>query len=369
MSLKLVAVGPPSAGNSSFLSPSAVLISGSGARAYWRARAALSTDTGISGLGNQFEGRITGIDWNGSSWTVFPGQSGQTGGAEIYNEGNNFLGISKNGNRVAWNFRYHSPDTTQRGGIDTRNYQTQQSQRFYEFIPANQSAPNYSLGTELTPFVNVPNGVNVIYTPSSLRFSDDGQLTFILFQSGDNLIEVTGRPSLFFQNDGAYGNNLQNFEISGNGSSVFIFIGGSIKEFNWNGSSWQFANNILNTGPAFFPNFDGTILAAQTSDNSAVRVFKKTGVKFFANPAWFEFGIKRHLITSKKVLTNGSVPFGRMVIHPGMSSKNFLRNTVQENISEIRAAQEASLGELTRLVVRSGAIIPPDYDGEIDEDD
>jgi hypothetical protein len=277
MSLKLVAVGPPSAGNSSFLSPSAVLISGSGARAYWRARAALSTDTGISGLGNQFEGRITGIDWNGSSWTVFPGQSGQTGGAEIYNEGNNFLGISKNGNRVAWNFRYHSPDTTQRGGIDTRNYQTQQSQRFYEFIPANQSAPNYSLGTELTPFVNVPNGVNVIYTPSSLRFSDDGQLTFILFQSGDNLIEVTGRPSLFFQNDGAYGNNLQNFEISGNGSSVFIFIGGSIKEFNWNGSSWQFANNILNTGPAFFPNFDGTILAAQTSDNSAVRVFKKTG--------------------------------------------------------------------------------------------
>lgn len=102
---------------------------------------------------------------------------------------------------------------------------------------------------------------------------------------------------------------------------------------------------------------------------SRKRVRQKYGVKFFANPAWFEFGTRRHLITTTtKILTDGNIPYGKVVVHPGMGGKNFLRNTVMENIAEIRSAQEEYLGHLTKLIISVGGVIPPDYEGEVEDD-
>jgi hypothetical protein len=271
MSLKLVATGPLSpATGLQLLSPDRVLISGDGLRAFWRAQTVLTYPTGVNG--NQFEGYIGAVDWDGSQWLIVSGLGGGSGGSEIYDEGKNLVEISKDGQNVAWDFTFHSPNTFKYFGIQISG---QNSDSINPFVPADLSAPASSSGTKITPFANRISSSE--YIPRRIRFSDDATLRFVYFQSLNNLIEVTGRPSLFFQFNGTYGNNLQNFEISGNGSSVFVFIGDSLKEFNWNGSSWQFANNILNTGTAFFSNFDGTILAAQTADNSAVKVFQKTG--------------------------------------------------------------------------------------------
>lgn len=90
---------------------------------------------------------------------------------------------------------------------------------------------------------------------------------------------------------------------------------------------------------------------------------RKRGVKFFVNPAWFEFGIKPHTIMTKQlandgkssyVLNNGIQKFGVIVKHPGMQSKNFLRNTVYNNISEIQKAEEEYLGQLTEIIIEQG---------------
>jgi hypothetical protein len=272
MSLKLVATGPVSpASGPQLLSPNKVLISGNGLRAFWRAQTVLTYPTGVNG--NQFEGYIGAVDWNGSDWSTAASLGGWSGGSETYDEGLNLLEISKNGQNVAWDFTFHSPNTFEYLGIQISG---QNSGSINPFVPANLSAPASASGTQVTRFANAVS--STVYIPKIIKFSDDGTFRFIYFQSGNNLIEVTGRPSLFFPANGTYGNNLQNFQVSGNGDSIFVFIGQSIKEFTWNGASWQFVNNILNTGAGFFSNVDGTILATQTSDYSAVRVFQKTGL-------------------------------------------------------------------------------------------
>jgi len=279
MSLKLVATGPISPPSGPQLgSPTKVLMSGNGLRAFWRAQTALTYPTGVNG--NQFEGYIGAVDWDGSQWLTISGLGGWSGGSEIYDEGYNLVEISKDGQNVAWDFTFHSPNASKYFGIQISG---QNSDSINPFVPADLSAPASLSGTEITRYANRISSSE--YIPRSIRFSDDATLRFVYFQSFNNLIEATGRPGLFFQFNGTYGNNLSNFEISGNGSSVFVFIGGSLKEFNWNGSSWQFANNISNTGTAFFSNFDGTILAAETSDASAVKVFQKTGA------IWAQLGV------------------------------------------------------------------------------
>ena len=103
---------------------------------------------------------------------------------------------------------------------------------------------------------------------------------------------------------------------------------------------------------------------------------RKRGVKFFVNPAWFEFGTKAHEIMTTAMknfgkssykLTNGGTgtQFGVIVQHPGMSNKNFLRNTVYDNIEKIREAQEEYLGQLTDLMISQGVTINEE-DEEID---
>ena len=103
---------------------------------------------------------------------------------------------------------------------------------------------------------------------------------------------------------------------------------------------------------------------------------KKRGVKYFVNPAWFEFGTKPHLIMTKQYsatnksdyeLKDHKTKYGVVVQHPGMTNKNFLRNTVYQNIEEIQKAQEMYLKDLETLVINNaGAIKLNEEDDEID---
>lgn len=104
---------------------------------------------------------------------------------------------------------------------------------------------------------------------------------------------------------------------------------------------------------------------------------RKRGVKFFVNPHWFEFGTKPHPIMTKEYAKKGyssyelegnGRKYGVIVMHPGMSNKNFLRNTVMENIDKIQEAQQEYLGQLTDLMIAEGAKININMeDEEIDD--
>lgn len=102
---------------------------------------------------------------------------------------------------------------------------------------------------------------------------------------------------------------------------------------------------------------------------------KKKGFKYMVNPAWFEFGTKSHTIMTNQLkngkpttykLSDTKRDFGFIVNHPGMSSKNFLRNTVFNNITEIQKAQSENLGQLTELMIQQGANIDIGDDEEIE---
>lgn len=101
---------------------------------------------------------------------------------------------------------------------------------------------------------------------------------------------------------------------------------------------------------------------------------RKRGVKFFVNPAWFEFGTKPHGIQTKEFANTGKSSYqlqdyagnkyGVFVGHPGMANKNFLRNTVYNNIDAIQEAQKEFLGQLTDLMIKEGANIQIDMEDE-----
>ena len=58
--------------------------------------------------------------------------------------------------------------------------------------------------------------------------------------------------------------------------------------------------------------------------------------------------------------------YGFHVQHPGQKATHLLRDTVQNNIAEIRAAQEQYLAELNKTLEEAGAKV---YAGEEEEDD
>ena len=102
---------------------------------------------------------------------------------------------------------------------------------------------------------------------------------------------------------------------------------------------------------------------------------KKKGYKHYVNPNWFEFGIKPHTITTKeygkgpmtyKLRNSQGVEYGYIVQHPGLQNKNFLRNTVYDNISEIQKAIEEGLKGLNDYQVSQGMVIADEGDEEID---
>jgi len=87
------------------------------------------------------------------------------------------------------------------------------------------------------------------------------------------------------------------------------------------------------------------------------RVKKRGKTPSQASPYWVEFGTTPHIIPGGK---DGWVPghfmhyedmiFGFKVNHPGTRATNVLRDTVYNNMDEIRAAQEEYLAELNKAI-------------------
>lgn len=98
------------------------------------------------------------------------------------------------------------------------------------------------------------------------------------------------------------------------------------------------------------------------------RVKSKGKLPSHASPHWIEHGTSAHAITVKnaKVMAYNGEVYGRHVNHPGQRATNVLRDSVQNNVNEIRAAQEEYLAELNKELAAAGAKI---FDGEEDESD
>lgn len=85
------------------------------------------------------------------------------------------------------------------------------------------------------------------------------------------------------------------------------------------------------------------------------RVKKRGKIPSRASPHWIEFGTQPHTIRVKnaKVMAYNDESFGRVVRHPGNKATHILRDTVQNNIDEIRAAQEIYLKELSETIEKA----------------
>lgn len=107
------------------------------------------------------------------------------------------------------------------------------------------------------------------------------------------------------------------------------------------------------------------------------RVKKRGKVPSHANPHWIEYGTSpiggkkkaRPIITPKnaKVLAYNDIIYGHSVKHPGTRATNVLRDTVQNNIAEIRKAQEEYLAEITKTLEAAGMKV--DAGDEFEDDD
>ena len=103
---------------------------------------------------------------------------------------------------------------------------------------------------------------------------------------------------------------------------------------------------------------------------------KKRGIKYYVNPWWLEVGIKPHTIATKEYVNTGKSSYelkdhtgkkyGVIVRHGGVVGRNLLRNTVQNNITEINEAQKEHLGKITELKISKGMTIDIGGDEEID---
>lgn len=100
---------------------------------------------------------------------------------------------------------------------------------------------------------------------------------------------------------------------------------------------------------------------------SREKVLKKGKKASRASPHWIEFGTKSHEITSDgHYMRYEDNVYGFNVQHPGQKATHLLRDTVQNNIAEIRKAQEEYLALLNKTLEEAGAKI---YEGEEDESD
>ena len=99
------------------------------------------------------------------------------------------------------------------------------------------------------------------------------------------------------------------------------------------------------------------------------RVKKKGKLPSHASPHWVEFGTAPHIIKPKnaKVLAYDDTMYGLIVKHPGTRATNVLRDTVQNHISDIRAAQEEYLAEISKTL--EAAEIKVDKGDEFEDDD
>ena len=108
---------------------------------------------------------------------------------------------------------------------------------------------------------------------------------------------------------------------------------------------------------------------------SRVQMRKKYGIKYFVNATWFEFGTQPHAIQTKQLkngdkttyeLHDSNTKYGYQVQHPGMQHRNYLRNTVYENIEEINSTLKENLASLDDYVISQGMSIDLGGDEEID---
>lgn len=99
------------------------------------------------------------------------------------------------------------------------------------------------------------------------------------------------------------------------------------------------------------------------------KVKKKGKLPSHASPHWIEFGTAPHTIKPKnaKVLAYDNTMYGLVVKHPGAKATHVLRDTVQNHISDIRAAQEEYLAEISKTLEE--AEIKVDNGDEFEDDD
>ncbi len=89
-----------------------------------------------------------------------------------------------------------------------------------------------------------------------------------------------------------------------------------------------------------------------------------------ASPHWVEFGVKPHTMPKgdkKAFMRYEDKIFGFHVNHPGTRETHVLRDTIQNNIEEIRAVQVEYLKEITKSFEEAGLKI--DKGDEFEDDD
>ncbi len=96
------------------------------------------------------------------------------------------------------------------------------------------------------------------------------------------------------------------------------------------------------------------------------RVRKRGKQPSHSSPWWVEFGTKPHEINSTHFMRYEDIVVGYHASHPGQSATHVLRDTVQNNIGEIRAAQTQYLAEISETIERANRKAL--YD-DIEEDD
>lgn len=102
---------------------------------------------------------------------------------------------------------------------------------------------------------------------------------------------------------------------------------------------------------------------------SRAKVLKKGKTPSHSSPHWLEFGTKPHTIklrNNSHGMVYGEKWYGKEVQHKGQKANHILRDTVQNNIAEIRKAQEEYLSQLNKTLEEAGAKI---HEGEEDESD
>lgn len=100
------------------------------------------------------------------------------------------------------------------------------------------------------------------------------------------------------------------------------------------------------------------------------KVKKKGKLPSHASPWWVERGTKPHPEPTKKAgrfMRYDDMIFGYNVDHPGTRGTNVLRDTVLNNISDIREAQAEYLAEISKTLEEAGRKI--DKGDEFEDDD
>ena len=120
--------------------------------------------------------------------------------------------------------------------------------------------------------------------------------------------------------------------------------------------SKRFKNHI---GTWVMINRETGIPTLQVGFYSWQRVKSKGKLPSHASPHWIENGVKPHIMPGKKghyerrFMRYEDMIFGFKVNHPGTRATNVLRNTVQDHITDIRAAQAEYLQEISDTIERA----------------